>query len=132
MFNATRIKYLQLVALGLSCLSSDRQPTPVYSSAFYSIDGKADEGIEVPGCLINIELGNSVKQLPFLVVKRSFFDDRLAICLRIMIGYCWAAAQAISQEERLKLLWGSFNALYRYYYRTKNKKGKIKPLCLMR
>ena len=72
MFNATRIKYLQLVALGLSCLSSDRQPTPVYSSAFYSIDGKADEGIEVPGCLLNIELGNSVKQLPFLVVKRSF------------------------------------------------------------
>lgn len=129
-FNATRTKYLQMVALGLSCLSSDRQPTPVYSSALYSIDGKADEVIEVPSCLLNIELGNSVKQLPFQVVKRSFFDDQLAICLRIMISYCWAAAQAISQEERLKLLWGSFNALYRYYYRTKNKKGNNETLML--
>lgn len=121
-FNKTRVNYLQSIALGLSQLEGNENKALAFDSATCSIDEKECSPVELPDCLRNLELGLSGRPFPYVVVKRSFGHDDLAKCLRIMISYYWASVQSFSQEERLKLVWGSFNALYRFYYRSKENK----------
>lgn len=121
--NHTRINYLQLVAFLLACLEGAVE-APDYKTACCSTDGACSEPIELPDELRRMELGYSGTKFPYHVICKSLEKNELAKALRIAISYCWAAARAYSQEERLKLLWGSFNALYRCNCAQKNPEKK--------
>lgn len=118
-FNRTRIAYIQLAMLALcSCEAVVDEPRLI--SATYALNGKRAEDIALPDDLTSLEINWLGTRFPETAVKRSFGDSWLAKSIRIAISYRWASLRAFSQEERLKLLWGSFNALYREYARYKN------------
>lgn len=122
-FNKTRITYVQSIILALS--SSDACAHVLgLESALYSLnDGEAEE-LRLPDGLDNLKLDWRGVRFPTKAVKRSLGNDWVANSISIAISYCWAAARTFSQEERLKLLWGSFNALYRGYARLKKPDAK--------
>ena len=87
--------------------------------AFYSVDEATPIEIELDGKLAGLDLTHSGRKFPQKVLVTSLDAGDLANALRIATSYCWASAKAFSQEERLKLLWGAFNALYRYQTRQR-------------
>lgn len=103
---------------------------PSFKSADYSIDNKPAEVLELPSCLINLKCEYAGQKMDRTVVERCLQEDDLAKTLRIAISYCWAATKAFSEEERLKLLWGSFNALYREYGRLNEMNCRIDTVML--
>lgn len=112
-FCKTRVEYLRRVALLLACLEGCAE-SPIYASASFSIDGKDATEIELSDDLRNLVLRYSGDHFSRKVIKNSFGSEDVAKVFRIAVSYYWAASNAYSQEERLKLLWGSFNALYRW------------------
>lgn len=111
--NTTRVKWAKKVLLAMNCADGVGDSVKI-ASAFYSIDESMPAGIELDGNLAGLDLAYGGRKYPQIVLVASLGTGDLAKALRIAISYCWAAAKAFSQEERLKLLWGAFNALYRY------------------
>ena len=110
----TRIDYLRWLLLSLACMEGMEQ-SPGIAAVSCSVDRKDAIELEVPHEL-NVALSTfSGAGYPDSVVGRSLQDDAVAKSLHIAISYSWAASGAGYPEERLKLLWGAFNALYRGY-----------------
>lgn len=110
----TRVGYLRWLLLSLACMEGMEQ-SPGIAAVSCSIDRKDAIELEVPHEL-NVALSTfSGAGYPDSVVGRSLQDDAVAKSLHIAISYSWAASGAGYPEERLKLLWGAFNALYRGY-----------------
>lgn len=110
----TRVDYLRWTFLSLSCMDGIRQ-LPRIAAASCSVGGKGAMELGIP-CELNDVLSRfSGVGYPDSVVGRSLQDDAVAKSLHIAISYSWAASGAGYSEERLKLLWGAFNALYRGY-----------------
>ena len=110
----TRVDYLRWLLLSLACMEGMEQ-SPGIAAVSCSVDRKDAIELEVPHEL-NVALSTfSGAGYPDSVVGRSLQDDAVAKSLHIAISYSWAASGAGYPEERLKLLWGAFNALYRGY-----------------
>lgn len=103
--------------LVLTCMEGV-ESGPVLKCATLSADGKRGRAVELPQNLMGLCCEYSGRRFERGTAERSLGDGELAKALRISISYCWAASKAFSEEERLKLLWGSFNALYRYYAKS--------------
>ena len=91
------------------------EQSPSIATASCSIDGECGTELEVPHDLNDAFPTFSGVRYPDSVVGESLHDDAIARSLHIAISYSWAASRAGYPEERLKLLWGAFNALYRGY-----------------
>lgn len=115
--NKTRVGYLQRTLLALTCLNGNNV-LPRFQAAAFSVDGGSEKEVELPTELCN--LGHEYSGLKFSrsAIDRCLGESPLARSLRIAVSYCWAASRAFSEEERLKLLWGAFNALYRQHARS--------------
>lgn len=110
----TRVDYLRWLLLSLACMEGTEQ-SPGIAAVSCSVDGKGSIELEVPHELNNALSTFNGTRYPDSVVGRSFRGDAVAKSLHIAISYSWAASRAGYPEERLKLLWGAFNALYRGY-----------------
>ena len=102
----------------MNCASGVGEPIKI-ASAFYSVDEATPIEIELDGKLAGLDLTHSGRKFPQKVLVTSLDAGDLANALRIATSYCWASPKAFSQEERLKLLRGAFNALYRYQTRQR-------------
>lgn len=97
------------------------EQSPRIATASCSIDGECGTELEVPHDFNDAFPTFSGVRYPDSVVGGSLHDDaiarslQIARSLHIAISYSWAASRAGCPEERLKLLWGAFNALYRGY-----------------
>lgn len=118
-FNKTRIAYIQSTILALACLETSQNPIE-FDSAVFSIDQKRQIDLKIPEELIALKDIKPHAKFPQKVIERSFGRGEMAKHFRISLSYSWAASMAYSQEERLRLLWGSFNALYRFFYQKQN------------
>lgn len=121
-FNKTRIGYIQWTFLLLACLEGV-SAAPMIGRISYSQNerpSKVLKDIEGFRCLFS-ESPNI--NLPYPVIERCLKRGELAESLRIAISYYWISAKSASQEERLKLLWGAFNALYRWYAKKEGLKS---------
>lgn len=112
--NKTRIKYIQEILLALSCLDENGH-SPQLESATYSKGNKQASTLDLPKTLTDLSCYYGGRMYSFETVERYLQNDTLGKALRIAISYSWAASHAFSSEERFKLLWGSFNALYREF-----------------
>lgn len=110
----TRVSYLRWLLLSLACMEGMEQ-SPRIAAVSCLVDGKDTVELEVPHELNDALPTFSGTGYPDNVVGRSLRGDAVAKSLHIAISYSWAASRAGYPEERLKLLWGAFNALYRGY-----------------
>lgn len=110
----TRVDYLRWTLLSLACMDGVEQ-SPRIATALCTVDGKRTIELGAPHELNDTLSTFSGTGYPDSVVGRSLQDDAVAKSLHIAISYSWAASGAGYPEERLKLLWGAFNALYRGY-----------------
>ena len=110
----TRVDYLRWMLLSLACMDGVGQ-LPRIAAVSCSVGGKTAIELGIPHELNDALSAFSGAGYPDIVVGRSLQDDAVAKSLHIAISYSWAASGAGYPEERLKLLWGAFNALYRGY-----------------
>ena len=110
----TRVGYLRWLLLSLACMEGMEQ-SPGIAAVSCSVDRKDAIELEVPHELSDALPTFSGTGYPDSVVGRSLRGDAVAKSLHIAISYSWTASRAGYPEERLKLLWGAFNALYRGY-----------------
>lgn len=122
--NKTRVGYLQRTLLALACLNGNGV-VPRFRAVAFSVDGGSEKEVELPTELCN--LGHEYSGLKFSrsAIDRCLGESPLARFLRIAVSYCWAASRAFSEEERLKLLWGAFNALYRRHAQSVEPRPKF-------
>lgn len=121
--NKTRIKYIQEILLALSCLDENGH-SPQLESATYSKDDGQASIFELPKTLTELSCHYSGRMYGFRTIERCLQNDTVGKSLRIAISYNWAAFHAFSSEERFKLLWGSFNALYREFAKINGLKSR--------
>lgn len=110
----TRVDYLGWLLLSLACMDGMEQ-SPCIAAVSCSVDKKGGIELEVPHELNNALSTFNGTRYPDGVIGRSLRGDAVAKSLHIAISYSWAASGAGYPEERLKLIWGAFNALYRGY-----------------
>ncbi len=110
----TRVDYLRWLLLSLACMEGMEQ-SPGIAAVSCSVDRKDAIELEVPHELSDTLPAFRGTGYPDNVVGRSLQGDAVAKSLHIAISYSWAASGTGYPEERLKLLWGAFNALYRGY-----------------
>lgn len=130
-FGKTRIDYIRWIILLLSCLE-DNPFAPSVASISYSLNEDTPKNLKIPEELQQTITEYSGIHFPYTTIDKALKSDCSSEALKIAISYCWIASKAISQEERLKLLWGAFNALYRWYGKSQNLKTREKSLCLTR
>lgn len=127
----TRVDYLRWLLLSLACIDGMEQP-PCIAAVSCLLDRKGTIELEVPHELNNALSTFNGTRYPDGVVRRSLRGDAIAKSLHIAISYSWAASGAGYPEERLKLLWGAFNALYRGYAEATGSNTKNDALMLNR
>lgn len=127
----TRVDYLRWLLLFLACIDGMEQP-PCIAAVSCLLDRKGTIELEVPHELNNALSTFNGTRYPDGVVRRSLRGDAIAKSLHIAISYSWAASGAGYPEERLKLLWGAFNALYRGYAEATGSNTKNDALMLNR
>lgn len=127
----TRVDYLRWLLLSLACIDGMEQP-PCIAAVSCLLDRKGTIELEVPHELNNALSTFNGTRYPDGVVRRSLRGDSIAKSLHIAISYSWAASGAGYPEERLKLLWGAFNALYRGYAEATGSNTKNDALMLNR
>ena len=127
----TRVDYLRWLLLSLTCIDGMEQP-PCIAAVSCLLDRKGTIELEVPHELNNALSTFNGTRYPDGVVRRSLRGDAIAKSLHIAISYSWAASGAGYPEERLKLLWGAFNALYRGYAEATGSNTKNDALMLNR
>ena len=121
-FGKTRIDYIRWIILLLSCLE-DNPFAPSIASVSYSLNEDTPKNLKIPEELQQTITEYSGIHFPYTTIDKALKSDCSSEALKIAISYCWVASKAISQEERLKLLWGAFNALYRWYGKSQNLKN---------
>lgn len=121
-FGKTRIDYIRWIILLLSCLE-DNPSAPSVASISYSLNEATPKNLKIPEELQQTIIEYSGIHFPYTTIDKALKSDCSSEALKIAISYCWVASKAISQEERLKLLWGAFNALYRWYGKSQNLKN---------
>ena len=127
----TRVDYLRWLLLSLACIDGMKQP-PCIAAVSCLLDRKGTIELEVPHELNNALSTFNGTRYPDGVVRRSLRGDAIAKSLHIAISYSWAASGAGYPEERLKLLWGAFNALYCGYAEATGSNTKNDALMLNR
>lgn len=127
----TRVDYLRWLLLSLACIDGMEQP-PCIAAVSCLLDRKGTIELEVPHELNNALSTFNGTRYPDGVVRRSLRGDAIAKSLHIAISYSWAASGAGYPEERLKLLWCAFNALYRGYAEATGSNTKNDALMLNR
>lgn len=127
----TRVDYLRWLLLSLACIDGMEQP-PCIAAVSCLLDRKGTIELEVPHELNNALSTFNGTRYPDGVVRRSLRGDAIAKSLHIAISYSWAASGAGYPEERLKLLWGAFNAPYRGYAEATGSNTKNDALMLNR
>lgn len=121
-FGKTRIDYIRWIILLLSCLENNPF-APSIASVSYSLNEDTPKNLKIPEELQQTITEYSGIHFPYTTIDKALKSDCSSEALKIAISYCWVASKAISQEERLKLLWGAFNALYRWYGKSQNLKN---------
>ena len=129
-FCKTRPDYIQWTLFLLSCME-DIPDAPSIASVAYSVNHDSMDLLDVSEKFQQIRTTCFAINFPYAVIEHSLGNSESAKALRIAISYYWAAAQSISQEERLKLLWGAFNALYRWYAKSKNGKNRNQEIAML-
>lgn len=106
----------------LSCLE-DNPFAPSIASVSCSLNEDTPKNLKIPEELQQTITEYSGIHFPYTTIDKALKSDCSSEALKIAISYCWIASKAISQEERFKLLWGAFNALYRWYGKSQNLKN---------